>query len=976
MRLYNIPAGVDFLRALARQLLAETAGEPLALSRYTILLPTRRACRALQQIFLQLSPQRSLLLPRLSPLGDADSDELTLRGEAELPPAIAPRTRQFLLMRLLAAKDKNISAAQQLSLAHELANLLDAVETEELDFATLQTLVPQEYAQHWQETLEFLQLITAHWPQILAESGALDPSARRSQLLHNLAQYWQKNPPAGPVIAAGSTGSIPATAALLNCVARLPQGRVVLPALDTTLADDIWQSLPLQHPQYGLAQLLAQLEVTRAQVQPWPMSDGANEARNAMLQAALLPASATPQWQHLQNISAEAIKNFTPLALPHIEAEAQTIALIVRETLETAGRTVLVVTHDRALAQRVAAALLRYDVVVDDSVGQPLSRSGLGQLLRLLAIAAQPQATAYDWLALLKHRLAAFGCDADYYRAQISLFERQFLRGVRTVLHFAGLLPLVQKEHPALLPLINKINEVLSPLTALLALPQLNLPDYLKALLHAAEQLACTPTQNGASNLWQGDAGEVAAQLLAELLEDEQIAQSHWPAAELPALLEGLLAQVMVRPRAARHARVQILSPLEARLLTADVVVLAGLNENSWPPQAELGPFLSRPMCQKFGLPTPERRLGQAAHDFMQLASFSKVYLTRSLRVGGAPTLPARWWLRLEAVWHKLGWLPAQMQQGHLWQHYFAALDKPKPLQPCLPPAPCPPLRQRPLKFSATALDKLKRDPYAYYAQYILRLKALDDIEQTPDTAERGNLVHDVLEQFMQSLHGVANFPPDALPRLLALGQVAFAQYAIFPNWRSLWWPRFERFAQNFCLHQAELWPVQKPILLEGKASIPLAFGEQQFTLEARADRIDYGPDGYVIIDYKSGTAPSLADIGTGRAAQLSIEAVLLRAGGFAGLRPAPIAALEYWAVFKNKPEIVAQSYQGPTPRNKTLPQLEELLDITEQKLRALLAAYAQPQQPYLARPRPDYALSYNDYEHLSRTSEWDGRHG
>src|SRR3546814_14486973 len=85
-----------------------------------------------------------------------------------------------------------------------------------------------------------------------------------------------------------------------------------------------------------------------------------------------------------------------------------------------------------------------------------------------------------------------------------------------------------------------------------------------------------------------------------------------------------------VRPRYGLHPRVAILGPLEARLQHAELLVLGGLNEGTWPAAATPGPWLSRPMQAAFGLPLPERGIGLAAHDFYQAFCAPPVYLTRA----------------------------------------------------------------------------------------------------------------------------------------------------------------------------------------------------------------------------------------------------------------------------------------------------------------------------------------------------------
>ena len=163
-----------------------------------------------------------MLLPSLMPLQDIDEDEALLSGfggsesgPLDIAPPIAPLSRQILLTRLILAQakaeDQPQTPDQAARLAEELGRLLDQVQTERLSFEKLSTLVPDSLAEHWQVTLTFLQLVTQHWPDILAERGTVDPAEHRNQVFAAQAAAWASSPPRGLIVAAGSTGTVPAT---------------------------------------------------------------------------------------------------------------------------------------------------------------------------------------------------------------------------------------------------------------------------------------------------------------------------------------------------------------------------------------------------------------------------------------------------------------------------------------------------------------------------------------------------------------------------------------------------------------------------------------------------------------------------------------------------------------------------------------------------------------------------------------------
>ena len=324
-----------------------------------------------------------------------DEDAFFLEpGAPEIPPAISKLERQLALIPLIMKWAKareipgeglnvdNITPAQSASLAADLGELLDAADTEGVDLKGLASLVPEDYEEYWQLTLEFLKIITEFLPEILKEKGFIQPSARRNIVINAQTEKLKRNPPDAPIIAAGSTGSIPATAELLSTIAHLPNGAVVLPGLDLDLDDASWTEIGPEHPQFGMRQLLEAIGVNRCDVRLLPGIEADNSAVTAsrLVSEALRPWQTTDQWQHrLAEIDAKAaaraLAGISILAAPNMREEATAIALAMREGVEIPDKTVALVTPDRTLARRVAAQLQRWHLKVDDSAGIPLAHT-------------------------------------------------------------------------------------------------------------------------------------------------------------------------------------------------------------------------------------------------------------------------------------------------------------------------------------------------------------------------------------------------------------------------------------------------------------------------------------------------------------------------------------------------------------------------------------------------------------------------
>ncbi len=980
---FTIPPDRPFLDDLVLGLHADPrfgiGSGPAAMANVRIFLPTRRACRSLAEAFIRANGGRPLLLPRITPLGDIDEEELVFQpGErtdeqghdravlAAVPPAIAPLRRQLLLARLVTKhRDGAISPDQAVRLAGELARLLDQVHTEGLDFSALTELVPEDFARHWQITLGFLAIITQYWPKILAEDGAIDPADRRSRLLLAQAKLWRERPPATPVIAAGSTGSIPATAELLAVIARLPCGAVILPGLDTAADTRSWEALEPSHPQFAMARLLERMGLGRGGVGGWPAlartSGPSRTPRVRLINLALRPAAsahAEAAWPPLK----QALEGVSRLVAPTPQEEARAIALVLREALEHPRRRAMLVTPDRAIARRVAGELQRWGVAVDDSAGVPLAKTPPGAFLRLTARMLIEALAPVPLLAALKHPLAACGLAPHALRWRVRRLERRVLRGPRPAPGLAGLRAAVQHsgDDALLRDTVDRLEAAISPFTELPQTGRQPLSALFSAHLAVAEALAASKGEPGARRLWLGEAGEQALAFASEVAE----AADDAPALALrayPALLDELLSGRTVRPRYGRHPRLSILGPLEARLLAADVVVLAGLNEGTWPARADASPWMSRPMMTAFGLPEPERRIGLAAHDFAQGFCAPEVYLSRAARVERTPTVPSRWLVRLEnvvAASEMTEWLADASPHLH-WQ---GLLDRPTEVAPVAAPSPCPPVEARPRALSVTRIETWMRDPYSIYARYVLGLRRLDPLDADPSAADYGQFVHHALEAFIAAYPQV--LPADAEERLLALGRERLGLYEDRPSVLAFWWPRFQRIVRWMIDTERERRGVVAAMAAEVKGEICFEAPAGRFTLSARADRIDTLRDGgLVIIDYKTGMVPKKKEVEAGFAPQLPLEAAIAVRGGFAGVPPRAVAALEHWRLH-------GKIEGGERCPVKTA-DVGALAEEAFAGVAALVARFDFPGTPYPSRPRSSHAPKFSEYEHLARVREW-----
>ncbi len=978
---FTIPASADFAATLARGVVDRTGGDALAVSSAIIYLPTRRAARGFGDAFAKVLGGAALLpqfraLPSTTNMGESEEDDLlfdTFDDGVPLPPAIHPIRRRLLLARLIrqwrAAEGETLSFAQAAALAASLARVMDEVETQGADLKTLKTVVPAALAEHWQGVARFLDIIDDAWPAVLAAEGATNPAARQAAALRALAKRLTDHPPQDLMIAAGSTGSIPATAELLAAIACLPNGAVVLPGLDLDLDAESWANLDPGHPQYGLRELLKRIGVERQDVRHWASAER-NAARETLLRETLRPAPTTDAWRALANKGASDLANglngLSWIVAANPGEEALAIALALREALETPGRSAALVTPDRNLARRVAAEMRRWGVSIDDSAGRPLAHMAAGGFLCLLAEAADQHFAPVPLLALLKHPFARAGQEVAAFRARARELDRWCLRGPRPDPGLAGIARAIEKAktayrpppHDALIALAawwDGIAAILKRLEGLHTSGEAPLADLLAAHVQAADALACGDARDDCP-LWAGADGNKASELCQQLALSAADLPPIEPSSYAP-LFRSLAMGVPVREGFGRHPRLAILGPLEARLQRYDLTILGGLNEGSWPENTGADPWFSRPMRAALGLEQPERRIGLSAHDFAGLAAQPNVLMTRSQKADGAPTIPSRWLQRLEQLTKGLGLAaPEGTDYARLAARMSDVAQQPRIGRP----AARPPVAARPRKLSVTEIETWLRDPYAIYAKHILKLLPLDGLDEPVGPLERGNALHKALELFVRKYP--VDLPEDAVQALVSIADQVFDDEGVPKAALAVWRPRFQGAAQAIIALEAQRRAaIKKPhVEIKGELAIPGIAGE--FRLTGRADRIDeLTGGGAAILDYKSGRVPTRKQVARLLSPQLPLEAAMLARGAFEGIGPMDATEMIYLSLADEK----------HAEKPVRFDDVAALAEDAYQRLAGRIARFDDAATSYPSRVIPYRIDIEGDYDHLARVREW-----
>lgn len=902
---------------------------PLEIAQMQIILPTKRAVKTVKDIFLQRAENVPLLLPKLTALYDIDV------LQEDIPESISHIERVILLTRLCQKKPNVDSLDQALTIAISLASLLDEFYQHEASFDDLENLVPDlELAAHWNETIVFLDIIRSVWPALLKEKGLIDEQDRKIRLINAYVRELQKNGVNHPIIMAGFDGAIPAVARLIKELDKYDNSLILLQGLNNELTDEDLSFIDENHYQYSFKKLLKALQKFPHQVEN--ISSDFSD-REELITEAFRPAEQVDEWRTL-NFDESVLDNVTRIDCETIDEEALTIAIILREVLETPLKTAALVTNDRMLARRVILQMKRWNVELDDSAGTPLYHTPVGVYLSLIAALGKERNEKSPLLALLKHPLSSDGMLPTDFRKIVKKKEKEareqqksFEMDLETDIH--TFLSFFEKEEPVLFA------------------------DMLNEHLKIAEDLATSSDRTGQERLWQTDAGQEAFKLLVEIKKHAETLGEILPK-DYPALMELFLSGISIRSRYGMHQRLDILGPIEARLIHPDVCIIAGLNEGSFPMVSDMGPWLSRGMRKGLKLPAVENKIAVQAMDFAHCFMAPQVYLTRAVKSGGSQTIPSRFLSRIDAV----------LNASHIfWDikeaHYARLIDKTEKTEQTLRPAPTPPVAVRPTKLSVTNIELLMKNPYAVYAKYILKLFPLQDIDDVQENQVYGSCLHKALELFLEQT------PFDIDPVLLKEKIISLLKENNFSDANiALYDEKITKIADFIVREQQTRQDITNKIYLEQKGEISFKLKDDStFTLTSKADRIDdLKTNTYEIIDYKTGAVPTGNEIESGLSPQMTLEAVILREKGFEHLKKEKDIRLSYWRL--NGKREGGEIVTVPSKTSK-----KEVLDLVDEAflgVKEILNQFRDEKTPYIASPRPD-KVKFNDYALLSREKEW-----
>lgn len=998
VNIYNISPRYSFLDVLAKYIIETAKEQNLNIANDLILLPTRRSCRYIKDIFLKLNNNEASLLPTIRSLGDIDENGIAILDyeneglEVGLPDAISSIERNLILSSMVKIKMKDLSDEQTYSLAVDLAHLMDTVEMEELNFANLKNIVSDEYSEHWQETLEFLKIVTEEYPKVLTSYNRLNPIARKVKLIEKQIEFWKKYPHKGRIFAGGSTGSLVPIAKMLKTIANMENGFLILPGLDKTISDSDFEiltsdlTLNQNHPQYGLLKLIKGLNLKVSDIPELPLYEDyetSPQSREILSSYIMLSTQMGDSWEILRTskkFNQDALEGVSEITFDDENEEVLGLAMLLRKSIEEKKKTLLI-TPDRKIAKSVSNKLKKWNIVVDDSAGIPASDTITGNYYLLILKMIYDDFSPYSILAVLKHKYTHLGYSKKKLEEITKLFEIEVLRlygNIKNLEDIEKILNLPssslakkfprynskspkQSPSPEVLNLIKKIKELTDNFSSLMkSKEKYNLYDLLVKHIKLVESFVSSEESNTNNILYSSDLHEQFSLEVRNLLDSlKQLKEKGdnidlMTASAYFVFISNYFLSQSLRPTIGTDLNIAIMNSIEARLLPADLYIMAGLNEGTFPSITSDDPWMNRAMKASFGLPLPERKIGLSSHDFVEFFCKKNVIMTHSSKIDKKTTITSRWLSKLSAIKEicEIKTDDSLSTEVKSWIDNFNIGNVKRYERPS--PKLSKEIRMKPVKFAATEIETFLKDPYEIYAKKFLSLYKQDDINVNNINIEFGNIIHKALDIFIknnyQTTEELLSLMERQISPTMSISQVDF------------WLPRFKQIADWFVKSYNENKNIIKKSIVEEQGSFEFV---KDFILEAKADRIDVLKDGTLsIMDYKTGSPPAIDKVKNSEAPQLLIETIIAENNGYKNLpKNSKVSELKYIKLKKDD--------LGKETSINNICDIEEAVNKLKEDLEKIIKEFRNENTPFYSQPNESKKLSFPNYEHLSRVKEW-----
>ena len=975
-QVYTSQSGENLAEAVVEKIMGSLPkSNPLALTDITIYVPSPRAGLALKEAFIKQNGAGLLPAIHMMSFHDEDMDAHRFeRNDLEKKEIISSLGRQMVLTQFVQTAYPSYSFNKCFEQATALSSLFSKLKAYDLTLSDVEKEIPENLSNHWKQNVEFFKIAFQFYPNWLGGNHKVDTVDAAQKAVEVELESLQKNGMKNPIWAVGFSDTTPLGFKLLKEIISHEKGVLIFSSLDKNMSDDLFESVPETHPQFTLKRMLSKLEIKRAEVTF--LKENITSSRALCWQQALAPAAGLKKLD--DTTALQGLKGLSYVEAATESEEAELIALMMRETLESENKTCALISPDRRLSLRVEACLKKWGVNVDDSAGMPLLSTPVGRLFYMIVNLVNEYFSPLVLAEFLHHKHTNLG-HIENKKQKLKALEHLVLRGEKPAAGFVGLRQKLQKSlqnerkdgslAPDAATLLDELENVFKPLLGKGAKYKVDfwISKHLNILKTVLKQ-----DENDDLNIFDDESGQTLLGMLSSW-QDAAKDVNEINLETYMGMLAGVMSTTAVRKKQSTHPRLFIWGPMESRLQNVDRVIVGALNEGVWPRQVAADVWFNSTICEKLGIPNAQVHVGMSAHDLLNLVTQKEVFMTRTLKDAEGETIPSRFISRFESVMPKHVF-EQLLQTGGVWKSRVKSLRLNGDVNRINPPKPTPEIQRRPAIWSASTARDIMQCPYKVYVRKVLKLEALEAYEESFSAALKGQLIHKVLESFFVE---VAHMPPpftgdksnktEVYNHLMLQARVAFEAVEEKAS-KALGLKQMEKIAHAFA-HKV----VQDhlngtlPLSIEKDASVLLESGVK---LYAKADRIDQSKEGLVVIDYKTGAPPSTKDVLKGTEPQMAVESVILKRGGFE--RHSSVKALEYWHVSGKKGEgIKFQNAIGAKEDLEAFTQMADdaLNDITNEMHKSEKAYEAFPGGEAMEEKKGP--CRYCDFAGVCRFKDW-----
>ena len=956
MQYLNIPANENFLKTLYKYILDTFSSNQMELSNLVVLLPSRRSCNELKKVFLENSDKQAVLLPNIKAIGDISYDELllekidlnVLKTFKEIARPVSNTKYKLLMIKQLLNFNKNLNVGQAINLSRELNKFLNEIISNNLDFDNLKNLVDEEYAEHWQKSLDLLENFGKKWRDYISENNIISNLEYMYKMIELHTNIYKDKAPSSPILIAGNICNIKKTLELVKVLSKYGNTYFVFKGFENVLNENEFKNINEYHSHFCYLNIVKELKIDIKNIKNIENEKIIDDVSRETFYNSFLPAELTYKW-HTSNVKAN-INNVKYIECNDEYEELNIISYYILNYIHNNGFKNIAIITDVDNSRFIENQLKKWNIPCQNTFGNKLI---FNELIVFLTLILDTYLNKFDpdyLLGLLKNKYVLLGYkDKDELNNILNIFEEKVLRGK---LNNDGLNSYQNRinnleegiEKSLLNDFLLRIKTIFSDFASS------NLKEFFENHLDIALKLSSDNknvsretffTKAFLDNVNNAKVQDILKEFYENIIDLEINGIEDYIA-----IFNYIISELSYSSEYSEDNVVNIISTQEARLINYDLIIISNLIDGVLPKNISSDPWMSKQMREKFGFPKKEINIGISNFEFIQYLNQKEVLLTYPLKSNNQPTIESRFLLRLK-TYLKLNNIDLKNE------NIFVECDKylnSKERILIKRPNPIISLETRPKELSATNIEnKLLKNPYDIYCRYVLKLFPKNDINIIKNNIVFGNCIHRILEEYCLKYDEIEG---DKYEFLIELGIKYFQEY--FFNDETiilLFWDKFKDMAKDFLLKDEEFRKDCNKIFMEqsGKYSI------KNYIITAKADRIEEGGD-IKIVDYKTGDLPKGKDIKDGKKIQLLIEALIAKNNGFECLKSNNVESIRYWGV-KND-EVL--EFSGD--------DLKDLMEKTETMLIKIIDYFNNVENGYKATLKNK---DISDYLHLSRVNEW-----